>query len=224
MKLPISNRLLACASFIHPGERVADVGTDHGYLTIYLLKNRIASYVYASDVSEQPLLRAKNNAARHGITENLSLHLCDGVRGLPRDFDTLVIAGLGAETMCSILDGGPWLKDGNYRLVLQCQSSQNELRRYLWQNGWVITREEPLMDGRLYTVLEARRGSEALTPGQEFVSPALLRSKSALVPQYIGFCKKIVEAAVKGLASKGGERFTYYSEVLKELNEMEASL
>lgn len=224
MKLPISKRLLACAELIQPGQRVADVGTDHGYLPIYLLLQGIASQVYASDVSPQPLLRAKENARRYQVEDRLKLYLCDGVQGMPRDFDVLTVAGLGAETMISILEHGPWLKEGAYRLILQCQSSQNELRRYLWQNGWRITREEPLRDGRLYTVLEAVRGTEALTPGQEFVSPALLASSSPLVKDYLLFCKNIVSSAEQGLARMGGERYDYYRAVLDELTEMEKKL
>ena len=86
MKLPISKRLLACAAFVEPGQRVADVGTDHGYLAIYLLQSRRASRVLAADVAEQPLARARENARRFGVREGLSFPLCDGVRGLPRDF------------------------------------------------------------------------------------------------------------------------------------------
>ena len=136
MKLPISKRLLACAAFVEPGQRVADVGTDHGYLAIYLLQSRRASRVLAADVAPQPLARARENARRFGVREGLSFHQCDGVRGLPRDFDVLLMAGLGAETMVGILRGGPWLRSGGYRLVLQCQSSQNELRQYLSEAGW----------------------------------------------------------------------------------------
>lgn len=172
MKLPISKRLLACAAFVEPGQRVADVGTDHGYLAIYLLQSRLASRVLAADVAPQPLARARENARRFGVREGLSFHQCDGVRGLPRDFDVLLMAGLGAETMVGILRGGPWLRSGGYRLVLQCQSSQNELRQYLSEAGWTITREEPVRDGKfLYTVLEAKPGSQSLTPGSTLPAP-----------------------------------------------------
>ncbi len=112
MKLPISKRLLACAAFVEHGERVADVGTDHGYLAIYLLQSGRASRVLAGDISQGPLQRAKENARRFGVGQGISFHQCDGVRGLPRDFDVLVMAGLGAETMVQILNGGPWLLQG----------------------------------------------------------------------------------------------------------------
>lgn len=223
MKLPISKRLLACAALVEPGERVADVGTDHGYLAIYLLQSGRASRVFAGDIGPQPLERAKENARRFGVTRGISFHLCDGVKGLPRDFDVLVMAGLGAETMVQILKGGPWLRQGRYRLVLQCQSSQNELRQYLSEAGWKITREEPVRDGKfLYTVLEARPGLEKLTPGQHFASPALLRSESPLVGDYLRFCRGAVEKVVQGLEAQGGQKFDYYAAALRELREMEA--
>ena len=223
MKLPISKRLLACAAFVEPGQRVADVGTDHGYLAIYLLQSRRASRVLAADVAEQPLARARENARRFGVREGLSFHLCDGVRGLPRDFDVLLMAGLGAETVVGILRSGPWLRGGRYRLVLQCQSSQNELRQYLSEHGWEITREEPVRDGKfLYTVLEAKPGCQTRTPGQHFASPALLASGSPLVGEYLAFCRQAVEKVVLGLTGLGGPKYEYYSAALKELREMEA--
>ena len=223
MKLPISKRLLACAAFVEPGQRVADVGTDHGYLAIYLLQSRRASRVLAADVAEQPLARAMENARRFGVREGLSFHLCDGVRGLPRDFDVLLMAGLGAETMVGILRSGPWLRGGRYRLVLQCQSSQNELLQYLSEHGWEIPREEPVRDGKfLYTVLEAKPGCQSLTPGQHFASPALLASGSPLVGEYLAFCRQAVEKVVLGLTGLGGPKYEYYSAALKELREMEA--
>ena len=193
------------------------------YLAIYLLQSRRASRVLAADVAEQPLARAMENARRFGVREGLSFHLCDGVRGLPRDFDVLLMAGLGAETMVGILRSGPWLRGGRYRLVLQCQSSQNELRQYLSEHGWEITREEPVRDGKfLYTVLEAKPGCQSLTPGQHFASPALLASGSPLVGEYLAFCRQAVEKVVLGLTGLGGPKYEYYSAALKELREMEA--
>ncbi len=222
MKLPISSRLLACAKFIRPGERVADVGTDHGYLTIYLRLHDLASHVYAADIAPQPLSKARENARKFGVCSGLSFHLCDGVRGLPRDFDTLVIAGLGADTMMSVLDGGPWLKSGGYRLILQCQSAQNRLRQYLSDHGWVITRELPVRDGRfIYTVLETIPGNETLTPGQHFVSPALLHCGDPLAAEYLDFCRNTVEKVVAGLGEQAGEKADYYNRALRELRAME---
>ena len=155
MKLPISDRLLACANFVNPGDRVADIGCDHGYLSIHLLSNGIARSCIASDINEGPLNSAIRNARKFGVSDRVNFYLCDGARGIPRDFDTLVCAGMGGDTMIHILDAAPWLKAEGYRLILQCQSKTPMLRGYLNENGWRITREVALRDGRhLYTVME----------------------------------------------------------------------
>lgn len=177
MNLPISSRLLACAGFVSPGDRVADVGCDHGYLGIYLLQKGIAKSVIASDINDGPLQCARRNAEKFGLADKMSFHLSDGVQNIPQDFDAMVCAGMGADTMISILEAAPWLKSENYRLILQCQSKAPLLRRYLSENGWHIARESVLKDGRfLYTVMEVRWNPDAprLTVGQWYLSPALL--------------------------------------------------
>jgi len=187
MKVPLSPRLQACCNYVSPGDRVADVGCDHGYLSIYLLTQGIAKNCIASDVKEQPLLSAVRNAEKYGVRDRVSFHLSDGVRNIPREFDTLVCAGMGADTMVSILEGGPWLKDSRYRLVLQCQSKTPMLRRYLTDSGWRIGSETVLRDGRfLYTVMEVRwdPDSRKLTEGECYFPPALLENPSAEVRAY----------------------------------------
>ena len=193
MKLPLSDRLLACCAFVRPGDRVADVGCDHGYLSIHLLQTGIASHVYASDVREGPLSSAKRNAAVYGITEKIDFFLSDGVQRLPRDFDTLVCAGMGGDTMVSILSAAPWLQGGNYRLILQCQSKTPLLRRYLSENGWEIHRETVLRDGRfLYTVMEVLWNPQAprLTVGEWYFSPAL---RDCMAPETHEYYRWVVD-------------------------------
>ena len=83
MKLPLSTRLLACCQFVKPGDRVADIGCDHGYLGIYLLNKGIASYVLASDINEGPLQSAVRNSDKFGVRDKISFYLSDGVRNIP---------------------------------------------------------------------------------------------------------------------------------------------
>ena len=176
MKLPISDRLLACCGFVAPGDRIADVGCDHGYLSIYLLTNGIARSAIASDLREGPLRSAVINAEKYGVRDRMEFYLSDGVRNIPRDFDTLVCAGMGAHTMISILEAAPWLKDEHYRLILQCQIKTPMLRAFLSENGWYISRESVLRDGKfLYTVMEVCWDPSAakLTPGQCYLPPVL---------------------------------------------------
>ena len=181
MKLPISDRLLACAGFVHPGDRIADVGCDHGYLSIHLLQQGIAKSAICSDIRPQPLQSAIRNAKKFGLQDKMEFHLSDGVQNIPRDFDTLICAGMGADTMVSILTAAPWLKDGEYRLILQCQSKTPILRQYLSDEGYAIVKEIVLRDGRfLYTVMEVIFSPDAprLTPAQCYL-PAILSGEEA---------------------------------------------
>ena len=192
MKIPLSSRLLACCDFIKPGDRVADIGCDHGYLGIYLLKNGIASKVIASDINEGPLQSAVRNSEKFGVRDKISFCLSDGVRNIPRDFDTLVCAGMGGDTMVSILSAAPWLQNTQYRLILQCQSKTPMLRRYLSDTGWRIKTEKVLRDGKfLYTVMEAvwQPDHPKLTPAQAYIPPALLANSA---PEAIEYCKWVI--------------------------------
>lgn len=187
VNVPLSPRLLACAAFVRPGERVADVGCDHGYLSLHLLQSGVAGHVYASDVREGPLSSARRNAVHFGVSEKIDFFLCDGVQGLPRDFDVLICAGMGADTMISILEAAPWLRGSAYRLILQCQSKAPSLRQYLSRTGWEIVNETALRDGRfLYTVMEVLWNPAApkLTPGQCHFSPALARCTAPEAAEY----------------------------------------
>ena len=187
MKLPISDRLLACCNFVSPGERVADIGCDHGYLAIHLLQTGKARSVIAADINEGPLLSAVRNAEKFGVRDRIEFHLSDGARKIPRDFDTMVCAGMGADTIISILEAAPWLRDPKYRLILQCQSKTPTLRRYLSETGFRIYEESVLRDGRfLYTIMEAgwRPEYPKLTPGEWYFPPALLENPSYDVPAY----------------------------------------
>ncbi len=187
MKLPLSDRLLACCNFVRPGDRVADIGCDHGYLGIYLLKQGIASSMIEADINEGPLQSALHNAHKYGVADKMTFYLSDGVRNIPRDFDSLVCAGMGADTMVHILSSALWLKNGQYRLILQCQSKTPMLRQYLSQEGWEIREEAVLRDGKfLYTVIVAVYNPEAprLTAGQCYFPPALLKNPSDALREY----------------------------------------
>ncbi len=198
MKIPLSDRLLACAGFVAPGDRVADIGCDHGYLGIHLLTRGIASSVIAADVNQEPLHSAVVNAQKFGVREKISFYLSDGVRNIPRGFDSLVCAGIGGDTMIHILSAAPWLKSKQYRLILQCQSKTPMLRRYLSQEGWRITEETVLRDGKfLYTIMEViwQPDYPKLTVGQWYFPPALLENPALALPDYYRWVVKGLQIA-----------------------------
>jgi len=226
MKLPISDRLLACAGFVRPGSRVADVGCDHGYLSIHLLTNGIAKSCIASDINEQPLLSAVRNAEKFGVRDKMEFYLSDGVRNIPRDFDTLVCAGMGADTMMSILSAAPWLQDEKYNLILQCQSKRPELRQWLYDAGYRITRETLAKDGKfVYTVMEVTYApGEVPTPAETYISPQLLQDRHPLLPEYYERVKSGVELTISGLRRSGDERLPIYETILSDLMDMEETI
>ncbi|MBR2937235.1 MAG: SAM-dependent methyltransferase [Oscillospiraceae bacterium] len=198
MKIPLSDRLQACCSFVHPGDRVADIGCDHGYLGIYLLKNGIASSVIAADIREGPLQSAVKNSEKFGVGDKMTFYLSDGVRNIPRAFDTLVCAGMGGDTMVSILSAAPWLKSEKHRLILQCQTKTALLRKYLSENGWCIQKEAIIRDGKfLYTVMEVIwQDSYYLTPGQCYFPPALSDNSEELLRGYYRYVVQGLENIV----------------------------
>ena len=223
MKLPLSDRLLACAGFIKKGSRVADIGCDHGYLGIYLLTQGIATSVIESDVAEGPLQSAMRNAMKYGTNSKTSFYLSDGVRNIPRDFDTLVCAGMGADTMMHILDSAPWLKDPKYTLILQCQSKRPELRKYLYQQGYAIRRETLAQDGKfLYPVTEVVYApGETLSGAEYYITPALRQSGSDLLPAFLSRVIDGISKNVEGLSRSGGEKYEEMKQILEDLKNMQ---
>ena len=223
MKIPLSTRLLACCQFVNRGDRVADVGCDHGYLSIHLLSQGIAKSCIASDVAEGPLQSAMRNAHKFGVKNKMEFYLSDGVRNIPRDFDTLVCAGMGADTMMSIFGAAPWLKDSKDRLILQCQSKRPELRQWLYDEGFRINRETLAKDGKfVYTIMEAVYDpGHGITPAQTYITPQLLESNHPLLAEYYGRVKSGVELTISGLERSNDDRLPIYRNILADLIKME---
>ncbi len=226
MKLPISKRLLCCASMVQPGSRVADIGTDHGYLGIYLLQSGAARHVIACDLRKDPLENARRNAKLFGVDGEMELRLSDGLEKiLPDEVDTVVMAGMGGDLIQKILSQCPWRKREGLQFILQPQSAGNVLRRWLCEDGFEIRREEPVQDGHfLYTVMDIRQGEPApLTPGTEYASPALLASGSPLVGNYLARVENALQETVRGLTNaekQRPERLAYFGQALLEIQEM----
>ena len=220
MKIPLSDRLLACCRFVRPGDRVADIGCDHGYLGIYLLKNGIAKSIVAADVNEGPLQCAMRNAVKFGVRNKMTFHLSDGVQSIPRDFDVMVCAGMGADTMISILSAATWLQDGR-RLILQCQSKRPQLRQWLSDTGYRICRETLAKDGKfVYTIMEVVYGpGHPLTPAATYITPQLFADNHPLLGEY---CNRVIhglELTVNGLRRSGDPELQHYEAILAELKE-----
>ena len=167
-QLQLQPRLALLAALVPPGSRLADVGTDHGYLPVYLLQQGRIPSAIAADIGAEPLEHARRTAGEYNVT-GLELRLCDGLAAIhPDEVDTVAIAGMGGETIIHILENAPWTKDGSHELLLQPMTKAADLRRWLSVNGYTFTSERLAWDkGYLYPVLCVRGGSSPpLTEGQ----------------------------------------------------------
>ena len=146
--MELSPRLRAVADWVPVGARLADVGTDHGLLPVWLLKQGRISAAVAADLRAGPLAAARRTARRFGVSDRVSFRLCDGLRGIaPEEADTVTIAGMGGETIVKILAAAPWTRAGDTLLLLQPQSAFPELRGWLAGHGYRISREKIVREG-----------------------------------------------------------------------------
>ncbi len=186
-QLELTPRLLAVARLVPRGARFADVGTDHAYLPVWLIRQGIISSAIATDLRPGPLERARETLERFRLTGTVQLRLCDGLQGVrPGEVDTVAIAGMGGETIAEILSGAPWLKEMGVRLVLQPMSTQRELRLWLREHAFRIDFETVAEeDGTFYNVLLAVPGQmPPLTRGQEWAG--LQDPENPLLGAYLG--------------------------------------
>ena len=171
--LHLQPRLRCLADCVPRGARLADVGTDHGYLPVWLLQNgRIASAI-ASDINAEPLEHARRTAAEYGVT--LDLRLCPGLDAIaPGEADTVAIAGMGGETIITILQDAAWDWRGK-TLLLQPMTKAELLRRWLTENGFRIASERLVRDkGTIYPVLTVEAGqSQPLTNAEAWCGAGL---------------------------------------------------
>ena len=193
----LSPRLKAVADLVASGSRVADVGTDHAYLPIYLIEQGIAKYCIATDIHKGPIEAAKANIAAAGV-KNVETRLCDGVEAVsPQEVDTVVIAGMGGDTAAHIISSAPWLKDKAKLLIIQPMSSADSIRIHLAENGFEVEAEHCVEDaGRVYPVMKARYCAKArsLSYYEAEVGKTDLSPRSAeykyLLAVYNSLCKK----------------------------------
>ena len=174
--LELTPRLQLLADWVPQGARLADVGTDHAYLPVWLSLHGRVSCAIASDLRKGPLERARQTGSTYGA-ENIDYRLCNGLADIRGDeVDTVAIAGMGGETIAAILSAAPWTKDGKHTLLLQPMTRSAQLRRFLMENDYVITREALVRDrGTIYPVMEVQAGEMELTLGQLHGGAKLLR-------------------------------------------------
>lgn len=203
----LSPRLALIASLVPAGAKLVDVGTDHAYLPIRLLQQRAVSSVIATDIRPGPLQAALKNKDVSGA-EGLRCVLTDGLDGIsPNEADTVVLAGIGGETIVDILNRAPWaLRDT--RLILQPMSRPDVLRLWLCDHCVRITGEHLVMDhGKLYQIVEAQQGiAPTLSALETYTGEYGLISRDPLFPVLLQRYEKKFSVAAAGADSSQNDR------------------
>ena len=161
--MQLSQRLSSVASMVTAGNCLADVGTDHGYVPIYLYERNIIPRAIAMDVNKGPLERAALHIAESGMKEAIETRLSDGLTALkPGEADSVVIAGMGGPLIIRILSAHPEITESLKELILQPQSEISEVRIWLYEQGYEIIEEHMVFeDGKYYPMFKAVKNSEA---------------------------------------------------------------
>ncbi len=227
--MELTPRLKSIANKVPQGARIADIGTDHAYLPVSLLLNDHITYAIASDINEGPLQRGMEVAKLNQISsERISFRLSDSLLGIQKDeVDTIVIAGMGGDTIAQCLDGVSWSRDSKYLFLLQPMTSIFDLRLWLQENGFSIESEEIVNErDKYYVILEVRYGQMApMTLGELWVGKQEIGLRSEHRLDYICDTIKRRERAHLGMkqskSPKSEEQINYLQAVLDDLYEIQ---
>lgn len=194
--MELTPRLRAIAEQVPKGVRFADIGTDHAYLPVWLILNGVVDGAVAADLREGPLERARQTAQQYGVTDRVSFRLCDGLSAVtPEEADVIAIAGMGGDTIAGILAAAPWTKGKT--LLLQPMTARPELRRWLGENGYLISGEKISHEGeRLYSIWSVTGGEmPSLSPGELWAGR---QSGDPLRGEYLDYIAGKVSRALTG--------------------------
>ena len=169
--MQLSKRMQMIADMVKPADCIADIGTDHGYIPIWLAEHGITEHVIAADVRKGPLSRAQEHVREHGLQERIELRLGDGLRVLsPGEADRIIISGMGGLLMIEILSDCPEIASQTEELILSPQSDIDAVRRYLHDIGFRIESEDMTVeDGKYYTVMRCRHGKDCIYAPEDYL-------------------------------------------------------
>lgn len=206
--MELSRRLHAVAGKVTRGNRLADIGTDHGYIPIYLVSEGICPSAIAMDVNQGPLDRADAHIREYGLSDKIGTRLSNGLERLEAsEADSIVIAGMGGALMTDILNGGMHVIESGKELILQPQSEIFKVRHFLHDNGYMIVDEQILKEeGKYYFIIKAVPGQQKYE--EEFLyeyGECLLKEKDTLMMEYLEREQKKYHKILEGLAENTSE-------------------
>lgn len=219
----LSARMQALVDMVSKGRTVCDVGCDHGWVSIYLVQQGIASKVFAMDVGTGPLERAKEHIRDYHLETYIETRLSDGLAGLRvGEADCMICAGMGGPLMMKILTQGREKAHAMKELILQPQSEIRQFREFLRAEGYCVVQENMVYeDGKYYPMMKVEPvasgdecNEQALTEAPDAEVQALwdtfgellLKSKHPVLKQYLEFSVEHVENLLQHLKEQGTER------------------
>ena len=196
--------------------RVADVGTDHGYLAIELVKNSVASHVVASDLNSAPLDAAKKNIAAAGLSDFIETRLGDGLKVLREgEVDTICIAGIGGALIAEILNESPQVLKSTNQLILQPMNAIEKLQAWLINNNWYMADIELAeVGGIIYEIISAVKDSAKVAAVTKKEKSPLLKKFTA---QKISKFQRVLDEMSKSPAAVQSEKFRQIQAEIKAL-------
>ncbi len=220
--LKLRSRLNMAAQMVRKGSRIADIGTDHAYLPAALILDGTVPCAIAADLRKGPLENAEATVKHYGIDEKVQLRLSDGLKCVdPSEVDDIIIAGMGGILISEILEAAPWVKDKNIQLILQPQTHDDVLRKWLWENGFEITNEASCFDdGKTYICMSAVYSGEVSAHSEaEILLGGFIRK---IDDASVSFCeKKIHRTKVRLEALRKSDPENVETEILQKiLNEV----
>lgn len=218
--MQLSNRLKSVADLVTPGNRVADVGCDHAYTSIYLAEHKISPHIIAMDINQGPILRAKENIIKYGYETFIETRKSDGLERLEiGEADTVIIAGMGGGLVVQILTKRPEIMKSVRELVLQPQSEIHKVRQMLTDNNFIIIEENMIKeDGKYYPMMKAVPYHQVEYPENYQLSKEehfyygrlLLEQHNQVLKQFLlwdlGICQDIMETLTDGQTENSQQR------------------
>ena len=211
----LSKRLEAIANMVDQDDIVLDIGTDHGYLPIYLVSNQIIKLAIASDIKESPLKMAAKNVSKANLVDKIKLVLSDGLESITSYFNTLVIAGVGPRTIINVLENGKAKIKGK-TLILQSNVSSNLVRVWLTNNNFKIIDEALIKeDDNYYEVIKAVNGKQLFTNSDLYLGPIIKKDKSETVVEYFAHMHDKYAKLIKRIPKKEIEKIKKLDEIIE---------
>ena len=208
--MKLTDRLLKIASLVTEGKRVADIGTDHGYIPVYLLNKGHVDFAILADVNKGPLENARSEVRHNNLTEKVDLRLGSGIEVLnENEVDEVIIAGMGGILISELLEAKKSVAHNLDKLILQPMQAQDELRRYLLNNGYEILDEVLVKeDFRIYEIIVAKYTGKNTNVEDEIyyeVGNKLIENKDPLLNELVDKKIFMYNSILKKLEGKTGE-------------------